>query len=114
MSHTDSRLEKGKYAISSHALCISGDIADVFTGIWKETGQGRALIKCDGDIVGGELMCVIKLRRPMTIPEYREYHHPNIRPLVKSPETDNDEAAIVAVLLPSTMVCTIPDFMEIE
>lgn len=110
MSRTHSRLEKGKYAYSSHSLFIAGEIIDVFTGVWQQVGDSRALIKCEDDKVeGGELMCVIKLRQPMSIPEYRESHHPNIRPLVK-----HLESHVIAVLLPAEMVCTIPDFMEVE
>jgi len=109
MSKTHSRLEKGKYAYSSHSLFVSGDVIDVFTGMWKETGQGRALIKCDGDIVGGELMCVVKLRRPMSVQEYRDVHHPDIRPLIRDMDAD-----VQAVLIPASMACTIPDYMEVE
>jgi hypothetical protein len=110
MSQTHSRLAKGKYAYSSHSLLISGDIIDVFTGVWKATPTGaRALIKCEGDVPGGEPLCVIKLRNPLSIEEYREAHHPEIRPLVK-----NHESPVQAVLLPAAMVCTIPDYMEAE
>lgn len=109
MSQTHSRLEKGKYAYSSHSVMISGDIADVFTGIWKDVPSGRALIKCEGDITDGELMCVIKLRRPLSLEDYRTEHHPAIRPLVRQPGNE-----VAAVLLPAGMVCTIPDYMEAE
>lgn len=109
MNPTHNRLEKGKYAYSSHSLMISGDIIDVFTGVWKDVPSGRALIKCEGDIAGGELMCVIKLRRPLSLDEYREIHHQDIRPLVRHPDHD-----VAAALLPAGMVCTIPDYMEVE
>lgn len=111
MSRTDSRLEKGKYAYGSHSVFISGEIIDVFTGVWQQIGEGRALVKCEEgeEVEGGELMCVIKLRRPMTVDEYREAHHPQVRPLVKSLDSK-----VIAALLPAEMVCTIPDFMEAE
>ncbi|MGD9727496.1 MAG: hypothetical protein AB7L09_03125 [Nitrospira sp.] len=109
MSRTRNRLEKGKYAYSSHSLLISGDIVDVFTGVWRDIDGKRALIRCDGDIVGGEPMCVIKLRRPMTLAEYGQVHHPALRPMVKHADAD-----ISAVLMPAGMACTIPDYMEAE
>ena len=106
MSQLRHGLEKGKYAYSKHSLFISGDIVELFTGMWKDVEDGKLLVKCpDGvDLVGGIPMCAIKLRRPLTLDEYRENHHPDVRPLIKSPDP-----IVLAVILPTAMVCTIPD-----
>ena len=68
-----------------------------------------AMSRPSEEVEGGERMCVIKLRRPLSIEEYREAHHPDTRPLVK-----HMDAGVVGVLLPASMVCTIPDYMEVE
>lgn len=105
------RLIKGKYAYSSHSLMISGEIIDVFTGLWKTDGEHQTLVKCtdSAKVEGGEVMCIVKLNRPMTVFEYKDSYHPEVRPLVKS-----IDAYVEAVLIPGSMVCTIPDFMEVE
>ena len=108
MSQTSPSIEKG----DSHSVLVSGDIVDVFVARWEDHPIGRALIRYDVDNSppDGELMCVIRLRHPMSIEEYRESsHHPQTRPLMKSPQDK-----VEAVLLPASMACTIPDFMEIE
>jgi len=104
MSRT-STLHKGDFAISAHSVFISGNVIDVFKGKWTAHANGRALIKCPegSDVDGSQMMCVIKLRRPMTLEEYREAHHPDIRPLIKS-----HDANIEAVLMPVEMAQTIP------
>jgi len=111
MSHTSPGLEKGVYAYSAHSTFVSGDVMDVFVARWEDHPSGRALVKCQSDnLAAGELMCVIRLRRPMTLVEYGEAHHPDTRPLVLKGGTPQVEA----VLLPASMACTIPDSMEIE
>jgi len=106
MSVTGPGLEKGVYAFSSHCPFVSGDVIDVFVGRWEEHSRGRVLIKCQTkeESIGGDEMCVIQLRRPLTLDEYRESHHPLIRPLIH-----NRDEGVSAVLIPCEMVRTIPD-----
>lgn len=113
MSQTQQRLTKGAYAYCSHTLLLSGDIQDVFVGRWLETedesgSTRRVLQKFPPEITveKGELMCVLQLRRPLTLSDYKEIHHHSIRPMVQSLDDD-----VSMVLLPASMVCTIPDGM---
>lgn len=105
MSNTTD-LHKGDFAMAAHSVFISGDVMAVFQGKWMDRDEGRALVKLpdDVDVEGAESMCVIKLRRPMSIEEYREAHHPEVRPLIKEMGAD-----IQAVLIPTELVLTIPD-----
>lgn len=111
MGHTSQSISKGDYAYSSHSVLVSGDIVDVFVGRWEwQNDDTRVLrkypIEEEGNVVGGEMMCVLKLRRPMTMAEYRESHHPDFRPMAKPTATE-----VELVLLPTSMACTIPDAM---
>ena len=110
MSQTKGQIAKGEYAYSSHSVFISGDIVDVFIGRWilKEDGNTRILQKfpSDHEVDHGHLMCVLKLRSPIPIDEYREIHHPALRPMVQNLDDD-----VAMVLLPAEMACTIPDGM---
>lgn len=109
---TQQGLTKGAYAYCSHSLFVSGDIMDVFVGRWltKEGpgGSARILQKFppDEQVDGGSLLCVLKLRRPLSLPDYREVHHPELRPLVQNLDDD-----VKMVLVPADMLCTIPDGM---
>ena len=106
MGQTEPGLAKGEYACSEHSLLISGDVIDIFVGRWEDRPKGRVLVKCgeDGVLSGGQPMCILRLRRPITIAEYRKLHHPMIRPLIKSPENK-----IEGVIMPTSMACTIPN-----
>ena len=112
MDQTQQRLTKGTYAYCSHALILSGDVEDVFVGRWMartfDGGTTRVLQKFPpGEkIEHGQLLCVLRLRRPISLDEYREVHHPALRPMVQSVDDD-----VVMVLAPAEMLCTIPDGM---
>jgi hypothetical protein len=111
MSQTHERLAKGRYAYSSHSLRIAGDIAEVFIAKWENHQGGERLHKYPphADIKGGALVCVLRLRKPIPMEEYKELHHPSMRPIVKRPELEIDELKVHAVLMDSSMVCTFPD-----
>jgi len=103
------KLEKGDYAYSSHTVLVCGDIAAVFVGKWEiQPDESRLLrrFSTNDEVEGGELMCMLRLRRPMSIKEYRESHHPKFRPIVR-----NSGSKVELVLMPAKMVCTIPDGM---
>jgi len=112
MSQTQQSLTKGTYAYCSHSLFISGDVVEIFVGKWliKETASGstRILQKFppEAEVDGGGLLCVLKLRRPITLADYRESHHPALRPMVRNLEED-----VTMVLVPAELLCTIPDGM---
>jgi hypothetical protein len=112
MSQTQQRLTKGTYAYCSHSLLLSGDVVEVFVGRWivqaTEDGETRVLQKFppEAEIKDGFLLCVLKLRRPITLGDYREVHHPSLRPMVQSLEDD-----VQMVLVRAEMLCTIPDGM---
>lgn len=108
MGHT-AAVQEGDYAISSHSVLISGDVIDVFLGRWEWQDDDRRILRKyepEAHVVGGEMMCVLKLRRPMTMSEYKESHHPEFRPMIKSLESD-----VELVLMPTGMALTIPDGM---
>jgi hypothetical protein len=113
MSRTQQRLTKGAYAYCSHSLLLSGDIVDVFIGRWKikdnEDGPPTRVLQKfppDQEVERGTLMCFLKLRRPVSLSEYRDLHHSSIRPMVQSLEED-----VTMLLLPADLLCTIPDGM---
>lgn len=109
MSKTNKSINKGDYAYSSHTVLVSGDIVDVFVGRWEWQDEDTRILRKyprETELVGGETMCVMKLRRPMTMDEYREAHHPDFRPMVKTPDSE-----VELVLMPTGMACTIPDGM---
>jgi hypothetical protein len=109
MGQTKQRLEQGDYAYSSHTVLVCGDIAAVFVGKWETQPNGSRLLRKfsrNDEVEGGELLCMLRLRRPMSIKEYRESHHSAFRPVVRSPESE-----VELVLMPARMVCTIPDGM---
>jgi len=107
MSQTRQRLTKGVYAYCSHSLLLTGEIFDVFVGKWLTKDDTRVLQKFPPeDLENGELMCLLKLRRPISLKDYREVHHPSLRPMVQSQRTD-----VSMLLMPAAMACTIPDGM---
>lgn len=107
MSQTQQSLKKGDYAYAAHSLLLSGDVIDVFVGRWITTDESTRILQKfppEKKVDEGQLMCVLKLRRPITLNEYREVHHPAIRPLVKSVGED-----VNMVLMAAEMACTFPD-----
>lgn len=102
-------IKQGDYAYTSHSVMISGDIVEVFLGKWEDRDEDTRVLRKlpeDSEDPDGELMCVLRLRRPMTIEEYRETHHPRFRPMVRSLDSK-----VKLVLVPTEMTCTIPDGM---
>ncbi len=109
MGKIRSGLEAGRYAYSAHSLLLSGDIVEVFIGRWETTSETSRVLKkypIEETVDEGEVLCTIKLRRPISLDEYREVHRPEIRPMVRSVGAD-----VSMVMLPANMVCTIPDSM---
>jgi len=110
MSQTKQKLERGQYAYSSHSLRLAGHIVDTFVGKWEQyrAGLGRRLLKFppNTEVTDGQLMCLLKLRNPIHIKEYRDISHPSIRPV-----TENINLPIKVLLMYADVVCTIPDGM---
>ena len=110
MSQTRQRLSRGDYVYSAHSLRLAGNVVDVFVGRWEmsEDGQPRKLFKysADVEVEGGQLMCVLRLRDPISVEDYREVHHPDIRPITKSTSDD-----IKLILMTADIACTLPDSM---
>jgi len=109
MGQTQQRLKRGRYAYSSHSLQLAGDIEDVFIGLWEtpEGLPGRKLKRfdVDADVPDGQLMCVLKLRSPLTVEDYKPVRHPSIRPITKTAAS----SAIEYLLMDADVVCTFPD-----
>jgi hypothetical protein len=110
MSQTQPILERGRYAYSSHSLQLAGNIEDVFIGQWEspEGLAGRKLKRFDvsADVPNGQLMCVLKLRSPISIEDYKPVMHPAVRPVAKTVG-----APIEYLLMDADVVCTFPDGM---
>ena len=109
MNKIRSGLENGKFAYSSHSLLLAGNIVDVFIGKWQtKTETSRVMVKFPPEqtVEGGEAMCVIKLRRPLPLDEYRTVHHPEVRPLLAKLGAD-----VEMVMLPASMTSIFPDAM---
>jgi len=113
MSQTSNGLVKGAYAYCSHSLLLAGDIAEVFRGKFvpktKDDGAEASVLQkfpIDDDVEGSHLMCVLKLRRPISLDDYRSVHHQSIRPMVQQMSDD-----VQMLLLRAEMLCTIPDGM---
>jgi len=110
MSQAQHKLERGQYAYSSNSLLLAGDIHDVFVGRWEnpEGCEGRKLRRWPADetVPGGQLMCVLHLRRPLTIEDFKPIRHPSIRPIAKSVDS-----SIEYLLMDADIVCTFPDGM---
>lgn len=112
MSYLGQIPSKGDYCCSSHSAVIAGDIEDVFYGKWTTTqdqAKRRALLRFIGDEHpdDAELLCIVKLRYPLTRAEYQPVHHTKIRPLLRKVGGDKIEVVIV----PAAMVRTIPASM---
>lgn len=114
MGQTQQRLERGQYAYSAHSLQLAGDIQDVFIGQWAtpEGVPGRKLTRfdVDEDVPNGQLMCVLRLRRPLSIKDYRALRHPSIRPIAKTVNSSIN-SSIEYLLMDADVVCTFPDGM---
>ena len=101
-------LKRGHYAFCAHTLLLDGNIEESFMGLWQpaEECPGRKLIKYPVHTVvaGGKLMYLLRLKRPITVEQYKEVHHPDIRPLVS-----NIDSAIHLLLMTDDVVQTLPD-----
>lgn len=113
MSQTHHGLVKGAYAYCSHSLLLTGDIVEVFMGrfspVTDPNGDQSSILEKfspDDEVENGHLMCVLKLRRPISLEDYRNVHHELIRPVVQNLSDD-----VQMILLPADMLCTIPDSM---
>jgi len=107
-------LSKGSYAYSIHSLLLAGDVVDMFIGKWKnrDDSNGRMLMKfpAHAEVEGGKLMCILKLRRPISLDDYKPVHHRSMRPLLKRSD-EGEKRDVVMLLIPADMLCVIPDRM---
>lgn len=114
MGQIQKGLSKGSYAYSSHSLLLAGDVVDVFIGKWKtrDESEDRMLVKFPphAEVEGGKLMCILKLRRPIPLDDYKPVHRRPMRPLLKRSD-DGEKRDVVMLLIPADMLCVIPDRM---
>lgn len=109
---TCERLAPGTYTYCKHTLLLDGIVREVFVGKWVQDPdhEGRHLYKFPTgvSVPGGTTMCIVNLKRPVTIDEFRSIRREGIHPVVSS--TD-DNTTVSAILVTASLAETLPNGM---
>jgi hypothetical protein len=91
---------------------LSGIIIESFIGKWTTDDRDDlpVLLRSPPELEldDGELMCIVKLRIPVSLFKYVTVHKKQIRPLIKS---SDETRSVVMVIIPFHMLCTLPNGM---
>lgn len=105
-------LTPGTYAFCEHTLLLDGVVREVFIGKWLEDPEhnARHLHKFPNgtEVDGGIPMCIVTLKRPISIAEFKAVHRAGIHPVVSSP---GQHSVIHTVLLTNNLAATLPNSM---
>lgn len=105
-------LTPGTYAFCEHTLLLDGVIREVFVGRWiSDPNRGeRHLYKFPRgtSVPDGATMCIVNLKRSLTIDEFRSVRREGIHPVISS---DGEVTVISSILLTADLAATLPNGM---
>lgn len=104
-------LVPGAYAFCDHTLLLDGTVREVFVGKWivDPAHEGRHLYKFPPgtSVPGGNTMCIVNLKKPISIDQFRTVKRDGIHPVVSV----DGATSIAAILLTADLASTLPNGM---
>lgn len=103
-------LTPGTYTFCDHTLLLDGVVREVFVGKWTADPEceGRHLYKfpTGTSVPGGVTMCIVNLKRPVTIEQFRTVRREGIHPVISAAGPNE---TIAAILITADLAATLPN-----